>query len=132
MVPRSVCVETKTGWLWYCDVCDEHGHADTRKRATALIEAHAAITEDEEHDLYVWEAGATRGWDPSQGEGRESPWKRNWQVRMHSELGDSTRTLSFKTEDQALTKAYAYVRAGGMSSTAFVHKQVGYITASCD
>jgi hypothetical protein len=113
MVPRSVCAETKTGWLWYCDPCDEHGHADTRKKATALSEAHEAVAEDDEHDLYVWEAGATRVWDPTQGEGVSSPWKRNWQVRMGSSIDDSMRTLSFKTEDEALQRAYDYVRQGG-------------------
>jgi hypothetical protein len=70
MVPSSVCADTTTGWLWYCDVCDEHGHADTRKGATALSEAHESIAEEEAHDPYVWEAGASRVWDPSQGEGR--------------------------------------------------------------
>jgi hypothetical protein len=121
MVPRSVCAATKTGWLWYCDVCDEHGHAGTRRRATALSRAHETSDVDSEHDLYVWEAGATRVWDPSQGEGRTSPWKRNWQVRMHSNVDNSTRTLSFKTEDEALQKAYDYVRGGGECYHALVH-----------
>lgn len=120
MIPRSVCADTKTGWLWYCDVCDEHGHADSRRKASALSSAHESADGENEHDLYVWEAGATRVWDASQGEGRNSPWKRNWQVRMHSRLDGTTRTLSFKTEDEALEKAYDYVRSGGEAASAFV------------
>jgi len=31
---------TKAGWLWYCDVHDTHGNADSQREAQFMAKAH--------------------------------------------------------------------------------------------
>jgi hypothetical protein len=52
------------GWLWYCDVHDTHGNADSKEEAEAVSEAHEEFhflqeedpSESEGCDLTIFEA----------------------------------------------------------------------------
>src|SRR4051794_29441125 len=54
----SVCPHTMHGWLWYCDVHDSHGNADTEDEAWFVATAHeehrAMLDDAAECELIVW------------------------------------------------------------------------------
>jgi hypothetical protein len=58
---EDFCSDTVAGWLWYCDVHDAHGNADSRAEAKHVAHAHrlfhaeAADDDDDEGcDIVVW------------------------------------------------------------------------------
>jgi len=55
---ESVCPHTMQGWLWYCDVHDTHGNADTEDEAWFVAQAHeevrAIVDGPAECELVVW------------------------------------------------------------------------------
>ncbi|WP_345503450.1 hypothetical protein [Pedococcus ginsenosidimutans] len=54
----GVCSETTNGWLYYCDVHDTHGNADSEAEARHMAAAHseyfAEDDDEEECDVFVW------------------------------------------------------------------------------
>lgn len=38
----SACPETLNGWLWYCDVHDVHGTANSKEEAEYIADGHRA------------------------------------------------------------------------------------------
>lgn len=58
---ENVCPFTHRGWLWYCDVHDAHGNADSADEAWACADAHMAWKihdegkADEGCDIQVWQ-----------------------------------------------------------------------------
>jgi len=53
---ENVCSDTTNGWLWYCDVHDTHGNADSQDEADLLADTHAMFMDDEEGcDLVIWQ-----------------------------------------------------------------------------
>ena len=60
-VQEDLCSDTVAGWIWYCDVHDTHGNADSRAEAKHVAHAHrlfhAEATEDDDDegcDIVVW------------------------------------------------------------------------------
>jgi hypothetical protein len=58
----QMCSSTIAGWLWYCDVNDTHGNADSDEEALFIAKSHEMhkfmVDRDEGGcDLYVSEAG---------------------------------------------------------------------------
>jgi hypothetical protein len=53
-----VCSSTVAGWLWYCDIHDTHGNADSEEEAEVYADAHrehfADQQDDEPCDVVVW------------------------------------------------------------------------------
>lgn len=57
------CVSTRRGLVWYCDLHDTHGNADTQEEAEFVAAAHGRFfqmqdPDDEPCDLYIEQAGA--------------------------------------------------------------------------
>jgi hypothetical protein len=55
---ENVCRDTAEAWLWYCDVHNTHGNADSKAEAEALDEAHTRYWNEhhgEECDVIVWQ-----------------------------------------------------------------------------
>lgn len=51
----SVCQGTLAGWLWYCDVHDAHGNADSQVEAQLVAQAHVDFySADEPCDIVIW------------------------------------------------------------------------------
>ena len=59
-ISEGVCAETTSGWLWYCDVHDTHGNADSQDEATIVSDAHRTYfldlsdQEDEPCAIEIW------------------------------------------------------------------------------
>ena len=61
---EDLCSDTVAGWIWYCDVHDTHGNADSRAEAKHVAHAHrqfhaeaaqaANADDDEGCDIVVW------------------------------------------------------------------------------
>ena len=58
---EDLCSDTVAGWLWYCDLHDTHGNADSRAEAKHVAHAHrlfhaeaAGNDADESCDIVVW------------------------------------------------------------------------------
>lgn len=51
----SACPSTHNGWLWYCDVHDTHGTANSQNEAEHVAEAHRAHHESGgfEHGCHI-------------------------------------------------------------------------------
>jgi hypothetical protein len=64
-----VCGDTADGWIYYCDVCDTHGNADTEVEALFMARMHSvywttigeAGSDEDEHDLHVFPRGNAFG-----------------------------------------------------------------------
>ncbi|HEX6516992.1 MAG TPA: hypothetical protein VF049_15610 [Nocardioidaceae bacterium] len=54
----SVCTDTISGWLWYCDEHDTHGNADSRLEAETMADAHSDFFDEdggERCEVIVWQ-----------------------------------------------------------------------------
>lgn len=63
---EDLCSDTVAGWIWYCDVHDAHGNADSRAEAKHVAHAHRQFhaeaanaaqedqDDDEGCDIVVW------------------------------------------------------------------------------
>lgn len=51
-ITREVCRDTVSGWLWYCDVHDTHGNADSQDEAQHMADAHRDYFWDPEDEEY--------------------------------------------------------------------------------
>ena len=58
---EDLCSDTVAGWLWYCDLHDTHGNANSRAEAKHVAHAHrefyakaVELDEDEACDIVVW------------------------------------------------------------------------------
>lgn len=56
------CASTRRGFVWYCDLHDTHGNADTQAEAEFVAAAHEQFfqlqaPDDEPCDLYIEQAG---------------------------------------------------------------------------
>ena len=66
-ITEGVCAETTSGWLWYCDVHDTHGNADSQDEAVVVSEAHRIYflhlgdQEDEPCAIEIWMRAARTG-----------------------------------------------------------------------
>jgi len=58
-VMTHICLSTQAGWLWYCDIHDTHGNADSEDEAETYADAHpreyyADEQADEPCPVTVW------------------------------------------------------------------------------
>ena len=57
---ENICRDTVEAWIWYCDIHDSHGNADSEEEAKAVAAAHRDFHQDETDDddegcdLVVW------------------------------------------------------------------------------
>ena len=56
------CKSTRLGFVWYCDLHDSHGNADSQQEAEYVATAHAAYFQeidplDDPCDLYIEQVG---------------------------------------------------------------------------
>lgn len=60
MIAKNVAPCTIAGWIWYCDVHDSHGSADSKDEAKHMVLAHEGFFDDgdafEGCDLIITEA----------------------------------------------------------------------------
>jgi len=57
-VAAGSCASTRRGFVWYCDLHDTHGNADTRAEAEYVAAAHEQFfklqdPDDEDCDLHI-------------------------------------------------------------------------------
>ncbi len=46
-IAAGIC-DTVRGWIWYCDLHDTHGNADSEAEAVFMLEAHLEWAEDDD------------------------------------------------------------------------------------